>query len=354
MTQNTTSSPITHITHAEIPYPKSWIDQLTAWIDRTPGPSWGFYVATLLVLAFMNNAIFWIDGSQAVGSFDPVKIADAVLVLFFPALYHHLSKVAGQSFAVFQSALKLPEAELKILDYRLTTMPQRLGWLAIFVGIVISIQSIQSDPASFGLNTAQTLLPVIYQYVLMIFLAPSFVALIFQMLRQLQLVITLHRQVLNVDIFQLTPFHAFARFTARAGVGLVVFVIYNIIYGFVFEVIGSLLSVVVFASVLAVSVFVIPLLGIQRRLQAEKERHLSEANEAIKITFSRIHAQVNSDTYEKIPGLNTTLTALVEQRNFMKQISTWPWDTSTLRGFASTLLVPVFLWLVTTLLERLI
>lgn len=354
MTQNTTTSPITDTTHSGMPYAKSWIDQFTAWIDRLHAPSWVFYVAATLMLAITSNVLYWIDGSQVVGSFDPIKVADAVWGWFFLGLYHHLSVVIGQSFYIFQSALKLPEAELKTIHYRLTSIPPRLVWLGLFVGIVLSITTIPTDLASFGLDKAQTPLPFIFQYAGLSLVQTFLFALIFQMVRQLRLVITLHQQVVDIDLYQLAPFHAFANFTARAGSGLVVFVIANSIYGFFFNGSGAPLFIVVVVSVLAVAVFVMPLLGMRSRLEVEKERRMGITNEALKVTFDRIHTQVNSDMYEKISGLNNTMTALMEEQKFVKQISTWPWDTSTLRGFTSTLLVPVFIWLVTQLLERLI
>lgn len=354
MTEMTTTSPVNQLSQSKMPYTKSWVDHLIQRIDRIQGPSWVFYIVALVVLVFTNNAIFWLDGSQALGSHNPVRTADSVFILIFLALYHHLSIVVIQSFDVFKTVLKLPETELKIIEYRLTTLPRWLEWLAIFIAIIISIQSIQSDPASFGLDTARTFIPFVYQYIVMIFTVTTLIVLIFQIVRQLKLVTTLHKQAVEIDIFQLTPFHAFAKFTARAGIGLLAFVIYNNIFDLFLNSAGAPLYVVVVVSVLAVSVFVIPLLGIQSRLEDEKERRLNQTNEMIKLTLDKIHAQVNSDKYEKIPELNTTMTALLAERNLVKQISTWPWETSTLSGFVSTVLIPFFLWFVTRLLENLI
>lgn len=30
------------------PYPPSWLDRLTAWVDRLPGPYWAYYFGLVL------------------------------------------------------------------------------------------------------------------------------------------------------------------------------------------------------------------------------------------------------------------------------------------------------------------
>lgn len=97
-----------------------------------------------------------------------------------------------------------------------------------------------------------------------------------------------------------------------------------------------------------------PLLGMRNRLKVEKAHLLSGTNESIQVTINRIHNLVNSNEYEDIGGLNTALSALIVERELISGISTMPWDPSTVRGFASTLLLPILLWLVTRLLERFI
>ena len=350
MTEATTTPLRTDLRDPDFRSPRSWMDQLIQWISHIPGPSWLFYVAALLAFALLNNAVFWLDGSLTVGFFDPVRVIDSGFIVFFVALYHHLSVLAGRCFRDFRPILKSADTELGLLEYRLTTLPRRLGWTAILVGVGLGIESVQSDPGSYGLDVAVTLLPVICQNAMQIFVIAALVALILQTIRQLRLVNDLHRQASEIDLFQLGPVHAFSSLTARSAVGLVLFVVFNGLLESS-NITGAPIYVIVLVAVLAISVFVIPLLGMRDRLKDEKARLLSETNEAIKVTIGRIHAKVNSDEYEEIAGLNTAMSALVVERNLIKGIPTWPWERSTLKGFASTLLVPILLWLVTTLLE---
>jgi len=353
MTQDAATSLVTDLRHSGIQYARSWIDQLIEWIDRTPGPSWLFYAVALLAFALANNAVFWLDGSLATGSFDVVRVIDSVFIVFFVALYLDLNLVASRSFHIFRPLLKLPEADLRNLEFRLTALPRWLGWLALLVGIGLGIASVRSEPSAYRLDTARTLLPVIYQYAAQIFVIACMAALILQTIRQLRLVNDLHRRASDIDLFHLAPVHAFASLTARAGTGLILFMLFN----GVLEASGipaAPLYVVVAMGVLAIFVFVMPLLGMRKRLKDEKARLLTKTNEAIKVTIGRIHNEVSSNKYEKISGMTTAINALIAERQLIQGISTWPWEASTSRGFASTLLLPIIVWLVTRLLGRLI
>jgi hypothetical protein len=354
MPQLTGTSQDADLDYAQMPYARSWIDHLTEWITRVPGPSWGFYAAALVVLAISNNVAFWIDGSQPVGSFELDKASDAVFSLIFLALYHYLSRVAGQSFDDFKPAIKRPEVDLQILHYRLTNLPAWIGWLTLVAGTVLAVSNVLLNPLTFtGLDKAFTFLPVIYQSAAFSLTLITILPFVIQLLRQLRLVIELHGQADTVDMFHLRPFHAFARFTARAGAVLLLFVLYA---GLITALSGPgvPISVMIGICILAICIFFIPLLGIQHRLGREKAQLLDETNEAIKVTMGRIHGEVTADTYEKMPVLNNTMTSLVAERTLIKSLSTLPWDTATLRGFATTLLLPVLLWLVTRILGRFI
>jgi hypothetical protein len=354
MSQVTAAPRVADHSEAQIPYPKSWMDSLIQWIQRVSGPTWLFYTLVAISVAFMNNAVFWLDGSHPVGWFDPVRIKDTGYIVFFIALYHHLSLVAQRSLQKFRPVLKVTEAEEHDLEYRLTILPQSLGWLAASMGVVLGILSVQSDPIAYGLDLANTIIPTIYQAAAQIFVIACLSGLIYQLIRQMRLVNNLHGRASEIDLFQLAPAHAFSTLTARAGIGLSLFIVFNLLVGLTEAGTGAPLYVMAVVGGLAVAVFGIPLLGMRNRLKHEKAQLLSATNTAIKQVIQRIHDQVNSNGYQNIAGLDTTLSALIKEREILSGISTWPWDPSTFRGFASSLLLPIFLWLVTRLLERLL
>lgn len=337
----------------ELPYRGSWMDWLVRGIGRLPVPAWLFYGVLLIVLAFANNAIFWLDGSLSLGSFNRTRLTDSVYIVLFIAVYDHLRLVARRSFQRFRPLLPADDIEAQGTGYRLSTLPRRLGWLALFLGAGLAPVLIADNPQAFGVDVALTSLPHIYQYFNTAVSMACMSAVVIQTIRQLRLVTELHRRASGINLFQLGPVHALATFSARAGIGVALFMLFfAIAEGSTFTQLNLLLLIGM--ALLAISVFLIPLLGMRSRLQDEKARLIGEANAGIQQTVGRIHDRVNSDRYDDIGGLNTALSALVAERGLLQGISTWPWGAGTLGGFVSSLVLPIVLLLVARLLERLL
>jgi hypothetical protein len=351
MTHTTPVSPRADTRDLEIPYPKSWIDSLTLWISRIPGPSWLFYVILYLLFGVLNNSVRWMDGSLAAGTFLRVRVLDAGYLVFFLAFYEYLRGAADRSFQIFRRILQAPDGELAQYEYEVTTLPRSLGRLAILAGLGLSLASLRANPESFGLDLLSKLLPILYLYLTVIFSFSCLFALLIQTVRQLRLVNYLHLRANEINLFQLGPAHAFSRLTARTGIGLIAFILYSALAESG-DITKLNLVALVLIGILAIVVFAVPLLGMRGRLEAEKNRMLEELNERIQLTLTRIHRQVDSNEHDNIGQLKTAMNALIEERGIIRGISTWPWGGNTFRGFASTILLPIFLWLVTRLLER--
>ncbi|MCB0070040.1 MAG: hypothetical protein KDE20_01220 [Caldilineaceae bacterium] len=354
MARTIDSSLINDQTTLENPYAKSWIDSLVDWIRSLPVPALLFYAAMLFGIVLLSHVVFWLDGSLEWGSFQTIRLFNAAFVVYPIALYHYLKVVADRSFHVFRPVLNVPDADLHLLDYQLTNLPRRLGWVAIALGTGIAVPRVLLYPASVQADAAITVLPILYTSLFLSLTLSSGISLIVQTVRQLRLVDELHRNAAEINLFDLAPAHAFANLTARASIGLIgmiLFIVWRASVAHIGVNEPQLIFMVVF-GVLAIAVFFLPLVGMMNRLQVEKDRLLSEENSRIQQTIARIHDQVDSDGHANIGDLKTTVNALTEARTLIEGISAWPWNPGTLRGFASSLLLPIFLWLVTRLLER--
>ena len=56
----------------------------------------------------------------------------------------------------------------------------------------------------------------------------------------------------------------------------------------------------------------------------------------------------------RIDALSKAQTALIQERDLIVRLSTWPWDPSTLRAVVSAIALPIALFLVTRVLDRFI
>jgi hypothetical protein len=182
----------------------------------------------------------------------------------------------------------------------------------------------------------------------------TFFCLVIRSIQQLRMVSRLHAQAKNINLLKLEPAHAFSVLTARTGMG----VIFILIFGYFLDPSGLSTSFDVFTSlavaILAVVIFVMPIIGIRKQIDDVKERTLGETSDLLQRARDDLHSKVSRRAYDEFKGIENSIGALIRERELLGDIPTWPWDPGTLRGFASTLVLPVFLWLVTRLLERLI
>jgi hypothetical protein len=104
--------------------------------------------------------------------------------------------------------------------------------------------------------------------------------------------------------------------------------------------------------VFAVFVFVYPLLGLHGRLVAEKEHLQGESEERLKGVLAELNRDVDSGELGRADALNKTLASLLQQRDVLARLPTWPWSTGTLRGFVTAILLPIALFAVQRLLGQ--
>jgi hypothetical protein len=181
------------------------------------------------------------------------------------------------------------------------------------------------------------------------------IILIYHSIRQLRLVSRIHARARQVNLFEPAPLYAFSNLTSRTAIGLILLQVPA-----VFFVPANESAVLITAAwlipvvLISAAIFVLPLQGMHRQILAEKERLESEVGRRIAATIDDVHAAVDERRREEADGLNKTLATLVVERDLVAKLPTWPWSAGTFWGFASAVLLPIGLWLVTRTLERLV
>ena len=83
-------------------------------------------------------------------------------------------------------------------------------------------------------------------------------------------------------------------------------------------------------------------------------RLTAEADRRFEATLKRLHQRLDTDSFERMDELNKALASLVIERDTLARLSTWPWRPETLRGFLTSVALPVVVWYVTSVLGRLL
>jgi hypothetical protein len=292
------------VTTAELgpPYPPSWLDRVTGCVGRLPGPAWAYYLGLLVLQLAYVNGVLWVNGKTPVGSIDLPRSFFVFPAPYFLWLRFHLDGVASAALDTFRPALTVSDAQVSQLRYRLTTLPARDARIVAAVMALASVWNFMRLPTSVIEQYAASRGAALLEFGPLALLAlVTFGVSTYHMLHQLRLVTDLHQLATQITIFRSRPLYAFSGLTARTGMSFLF-----IAYGFV----------------------------------------------AIRVVIARLHQRVDDDLVADAQQLAAQMTSLTGERDALGKVSTWPWDTTTLTAFVTTLVLPTILWLLTHTLEQ--
>ena len=104
--------------------------------------------------------------------------------------------------------------------------------------------------------------------------------------------------------------------------------------------------------IIAAIAFVVPLYGMHDRLVAEKGRLQGSAEQRLKRLLAEINEAVDSGDMSRVDGLNKAFATMLQQREVLAKLPTWPWSAGTFRGFVTTILLPIAIFLVQRFLAQ--
>jgi hypothetical protein len=337
----------------EYPYPPGWSNRLNDWIDNMPGTAWIYYFAGLLMMGIAVTIASWIVGILPVGGLELTSFVYGIYPIYFIALMHYLDDYAKFALERFRPALKMDDTEYRRIEYELTTVPAKGAWLATVIAVVPGTFVTLSDRAAPLIRSGHPLgLAVIG--VPTIFTIACFLILAYHTIRQLRMVSHIYNLATSINIFNAGPVYAFSELTARTGIGLIVFACFTILLSKPDP--SDLFAYVPFTAIVAVAVaaFVLPLRGMHRRLVKEKAQLETWINDGLEVAHGEVQERLQTRNFADVEDLDTMHSILLRLREVAAKLSTWPWQTGTLRGFLSALLIPILVWIITAVLERFI
>ncbi|MBE2232294.1 MAG: hypothetical protein IAE85_02265 [Anaerolinea sp.] len=329
------------------PYPPSWLDRFAAWVERQPGPPWIIYAALGAAGYLATSVLRWLDGRQPVGAFDPLPPPFLLWALGVLALHHYLDRYARRALEQFRPLIQGDQAQYDRLEYELTVTPARAALVGGALWVVVSaIIVVTTRRLTFSY------FPVweVVISVLTFFMGGAFIQ---HVLHQMRTVRRIYARVDHVDLYDTQPLMAFSGLTVRAAIGLVLlqYAILAILPG------ESKLTLVipsVALTLIAVAVFVWPLRGVHHLLEEEKGEQMAAVEQRLKAAVTMLYQRVDSGELAGMDDVEKTITSLKTTRDLVGSRPTWPWQPATVRGLATAILLPIGLWLLQELLQRLL
>jgi hypothetical protein len=87
-------------------------------------------------------------------------------------------------------------------------------------------------------------------------------------------------------------------------------------------------------------------------LVEEKERLLGEAALRFEAAIAGLHQRMDSGKLEGMTDLNMAIASLELEQNALNRIPTWPWQPETVRWLVTALVLPLGLWIIQFVLQR--
>lgn len=339
------------------PYPPSWADRLIDWVRRLPLPAWVSYLALGLGLSLLLMSTAWVGGALPPGTFVLDYFLSAMTCAYFLALIHFLDESAAAALARFRPVMTVDDAGYNKLYYQLTTLPGRPALIASGLGAVYSLGTllvsifIDENP---GLGAVSPIVPIVeVSFRTLIYALIGVV--VYHTLHQLRMVNAIYTKHTRINLFQLGPIYALSSLTARTaiGIGIPTYVWFQVTSLSAPGNSPSDIFETVFMGIVMVATFIWPLVGAHNLLEREKQRLKDEVAQRIEATIAVLHSSVDTATLEPRGAFKDTLDGLVIEQGVIDKLRTWPWRTETVSGLGFAFLLPIIIWVVQRMLERL-
>lgn len=330
----------------------SWIDRIVRAAHRRGIPSWALFVVGFAVLGLLIMAGKWQDGTARFPELHPAALNGFYLPAGLAA-YGLLTRAAGRALERIKPVLD-SDVDLELAGRRLTSMPQWQFVVSWLVGAVIAGLLMRFIP-QYTANIASPLLPVLLVGITGFAISYGVTAVVgWQCLRIIATVVSLHRRVQKVDLFRPAPAHAFAPVTGGVGIYLMSSMAFTALSNPASLSSPVTIALTALAFSLGIAAFVLPLAAMRARL-LDAKRDLADDNAVhIAAVMRSLHTAVDADDYERVGGIQSALDALLARRELIRRASTLPWEPRVASGFATTLLAPIAIWLITTTVGRLL
>jgi len=335
-------------THAT--YAPNAIHQVFAAVERLPAQGWWVYPLLLLGLVIYHHVSLWVVGGLPIGSWSSDGLAGLAYGPYLLFAAHVNTRVAARAIAEFRPASGLSDAAYAQARHELTTLPAGSLWVPAAIGVLIAIGSLLSASdaaiAPYGGTRANAFI-VFGPASLFGYGMAAVVS--WAVARQLLQVSSLLQRASSLDLYDTAPIYAFSRLTGLVGVAVVFVAYYTYVANSAFQV-GNVFSLITIAAsiVAGLACFILPLWGIHDRLGTEKSALVRGANQRVEALQAELYRRVDAGVLTGIDSVTDAINGVIATRALMDRLPTWPWPPEVLRGFVTAVLLPVVVYVITT------
>ncbi|HKJ28373.1 MAG TPA: hypothetical protein VJ965_12090 [Anaerolineales bacterium] len=340
------------------PFSPSIIDRINDWVNRKKLPAWLIFFIFYLLFLLINQGSSWIEGTAAFWTFAVRKIQVSIWPVMALAMIYYLDRVALTAAENFRPLIKTDEEVYNKKIFQLTNMPARPVWMLFPIGPLMVILKYFFD-FGFVVFENRTITAFLWKLIMTGITFPLFPIFIYHTIRQLNIVSQIQSDLGEIDLFRSTPLYSFSVLTARTGIAWIITLSTTVLYTIFFNDPQSGAStsfIIAFTTievVLALASFILPLVSLHTKMEKAKGFLLDEINQHIKNSIRLMGNELEALDPGKASAQRDLVETLRAQHSYVRQLPTWPWRSTTFRGFLSVIFLPVLLMVIQQLIENL-
>lgn len=339
-----------------VPYGPGWVDALQARLSRLRWPVWATCAGVWLALVGVEYTGQVLAGTASDAPWPFILLAFALAPYAF-AFMDFLDRAAGSAL----DGLGEPPPSSGWpggVRYHLMTKPVLGTAIATVAGLTFGLLQRYAVTAPYleQLGFARSGWLHYYELIAVPITAWALIGvLIYHVLRQVGIVRQIYAQLEDIDAFSVRRFQAFSTYSALMALGvLAVVYLWLALYPEVNVSSVEQLNVaaIVLLSVLGFFVFLMPLWGAHLRLAAARAERIVYVTRLLDTVLGQVHASVEAGRNLEAGSAHETIKALTAELQLVERASTWPWEASLFRGFATAVLLPLALYVAQQVLGR--
>ncbi len=335
------------------PYPPSWIDRLLRRIERWPTLVPLVLVGLWVVLVSIVHVTVWREGIVPRWQLDARILVINTWVPYGLGFIYYLERTAADALGAFRPALDLIDGAFADLRYQFTVMPQRGVLISSALGALLTLASLRLFPETAD-PFMDTPLAAAVNTVFSMAGAGVILTVIYLSFRQLRLIRRTYAQASKLDLFRASELYAFSSLTLRMGIGWLMVIYAGALF---YPALMRNLPWAVTSGLILLSVaytFVTTLFYIHVRIREAKARQMEEIDRRLQASFVALHRHIDANDTGAVRSLREVMEALLVERGMVVKLPTWPWQPGTLVSFLTAVLLPLIVWAVQAVLQRLL
>jgi hypothetical protein len=329
----------------------SLITRLTERIRASSIPAARIYGVLFLLTLLYSLAARWIAGIlnlvEPYDYYDALSSPISITILVF---YYLFDRWIEEAVDDSRSISNLGEEEFTRFKYELVVIPR---WPHTLVGLFFGAFAIQAAMAQYGFDKIQpSNLLVLIEWFTVAFITIGFV---YRILRLIVLIVQFYSGPIEINLFNLPPLYELSSVVSRGGLFLLLLWYVNLPLNVNEFVLSSPIALFSAAAIALIpfGAFFVPQIVLSRRLNRNKTKLLVDVSLQLQQTFHRLKQAVNIDDLQTADGLRHIVESLLSEKKHIESIPTWPWKLGTFRITVTAVLLPVVVWIIQQVLDRL-